>query len=449
LLETPVFPHQIAYEEFAGMKNVALDLPARSVTEPYEKVLPRILVLRSLAVALALIAVLFLAAGCSDDEPTITYPVPPEAASKLWMYDVFGNSADDIYVSGHKGTMAHFDGTSWSEVDMNTSHNIVSIWGEGDGILYACGEGGSIWKNSGSGWGSMDSGTSHDLVGIGSHYGDIHISGTEGSLRRLSGSEWVGVGSSMIVRDANGGPVDTLRISKDIASLVTVNHYFVGGAYRLSTWDQDDSIGVEDTDGMILGPDVDYPDTPELGRFDWHLRPVRSDEIAASEWIQCSTSDDSTLSNNYLGTSEGWIMQLSLSPENRLVWSKMYPRITADPRAAINDMWLDRLGNVYMVTHSGQIVFQSFDYNLKDGTGYRVIHQASDSSLQGLWGLNSEELFAVGLTEKVVLRYRYDSLAQVFESVATDTLQFDEKSMARKALTNDSDRDKFGRPLTN
>lgn len=405
------------------------------------------LAVRTLAIALALVTVLLLAVGC-DDDPDITYPIPPQPAAKLWLFDVFGNSADDVYACGFKGAMAHYDGTEWTEVEMNTSQNIVAIWGKGDGTLFACGGNGSIWKQSGSGWNSMTTNTTNYLVGLGSHYGDIHASGVNGSLLRLSGDEWVDAKSSLILRDASGSPLDTLSRDKDIASLVTVNHYFIGGAYRLKDWDRVDSIGTEDTDGMILGPDVDYPDTPDLGRFDWHLRPLRADEIAPSEWIQCSTSHDTILSNNYLGTSEGWVLQLSRNPEGRLVWSKMYPRITNDPRSAINDMWLDRAGNLYMITHAGEMVFQSFDYSLRDGTGYRVVQQMCPGSLLGLWAASSEELFAVGYTEKVVYRFRYDPLAQVFESVGNDTLQFDVKSSAAKTLADGNDLDKFGRPLT-
>lgn len=393
-----------------------------------------------------LLALLLLSAACSDDEATVTYPTPPQPASKLWMYDVFGNDANDVYACGSLGTMAHYDGTNWSPVEMNASKNVVAIWGAGDGTLYACGGGGSVWKNSSGSWNSMVSGTSDYLVGLGSFNGDIHVSGRNGALQRLSGGSWVDTKTVMIVREPEGAPLDTLSRRDDIESLVTVNHYFIGGAYRLPTYDRETSIGLSDTDGMVLGLDIYYPEEPS---FDWQLRPLRADEIAASEWIQCSTSDDEILGNNYLGTSEGWVFQLSLNESNRLVWAKMYPRITSDPRAAINDMWLDASGNLYLVTHDGRLVFQSNDYNFKEDIGYRVEKQVTGSSLMGLWGSDPDHLFAVGLVEKTVFRYRYDTTTAEFIELGVDEINFDEKSLsARVRITTDQEYDKFGRPIS-
>ena len=427
------------------MKNAASDLPVCSSTGFRAQIFSKTPVPLSRILILALLASLILASGCSDDDADVTFPTPPQPASKLWMYDVFGNSADDVYACGYMGSMVHFDGENWTEVNMKSSQNIVAIWGEGDGTLYACGGGGSVWRNSGTGWNSMDSGSGNYLVGLGSFNGDIHVSGLEGTLRRLSGNSWDDTKSSMIIRDPNGAPLDTLDRKFDIASLVTVNHYFVGGAYRLPDFDFEESIGTEETDGMVLGLDQDF-DLPDSVRFDWQLRPLRADEIAASEWIQCSTSDHEILGNNYLGTSEGWVFNLSLSDDDRLVWAKMYPRITMDPRAGINDMWLDASNNLYMVTHSGQLVFQTHDYQIDDNgiqTGYRVIHQVNSNSLMGLWGADPDNLFMVGLIEKTVFRYRYDFPDSNFEAVSVDTLQFAEKS-----LTIGDNLDKFGRPLS-
>ena len=427
------------------MKNVASNLPASSGTGSCAGIAPRSTAARTAFPVLFLLAALVLFGGCSDDSDDISFPTPPAAESKLWLYDVYGRSASDVYVGGYQGAMAHFDGTAWTEIGLGSNDNVVAIWGNTEGTLYAVGGGGSIWKNSAASWSSMESGTSSYLVGLGSHYGSIYASGVDGALVKLTGSTWSQAKSSLILRDPSGAPTDTLSRNVDVASLVTVNHYFIGGAYHLADWDADESIGTEFTDGMVLGPDVDYPDDPEYGRFDWQLRPLRGDEIAPSEWIQCSTSDPQVLSNNYLGTTEGWVFQLSRNDNNRLVWSKLYPRITEDPRTGINDMWLDASGNLYMVTHDGYLVFQSHNYSFIEDTGFRVAQRINSSSLMGLWAEDTESLFIVGLIEKVVLRYRYDEMARQFEAVASDTLQFADKSFAGRGAGDGLD--KFGQPL--
>ena len=202
---------------------------------------------------------------------------------------------------------------------------------------------------------------------------------------------------------------------------------------------------------MVIGPDVDFPDDNEYGRFAWQLRPLRGDEIANSEWIQCATSDDEILGNNYLGTTEGWVFRLLRNESDRLVWAKIYPRITDDPRAAVNDMWLDASGNLYMVTHSGQLVFQSNDYDVDEDTfevtGYRVVQQVTGSSLMGLWASDPENIFVVGLLEDIVMRYRFDSGANEFVQVAIDTLGSGASKSLERGEFPDAGLDRFGRPI--
>ncbi|MBU8871510.1 MAG: hypothetical protein KOO60_11650 [Gemmatimonadales bacterium] len=429
------------------MKNAASGLFVCPTTGFHTRIVPQIAGILCRILLVVFLASLFLVAGCSDDEVDVTFPTPPQPSSKLWLYDVFGTTETDtegniisnVFACGYGGSMVHFDGETWTQVDMNTSHNIVSIWGPGDGTLYACGFGGSIWRNSGTGWSNMDSGTDSYLVGLGSFNNDIHVCGVDGALRQLSGNTWEDTKTVMILRDPVGAPLDTLSRSIDIESLVTINHYFIGGAYRLPSYDEDENIGTEYTDGMVLGKDISFPEQPQ---FDWHLRPLRADEIVPSEWIQCSTSDSSGLvGNNYLGTTEGWVFQLSDSQMTGLTWVKVHPRITTDPRAGINDMWLDELGNLFMVTHSGQVVFQSHDYKYNE-TGFRVVQQITSGSLMGLWGEDSDNLFAVGLIEKTVFRLRYDFTERIFE-VSEDLLPFIEKSPV-----GGDNLDKFGRPLT-
>ena len=191
---------------------------------------------RSPAVILGLLAttlltLLVLTAGCSDD-PDVTYPEPYSAPIRNWMYDVYGTAADDVYACGAGGALYHYDGASWTRIPLGTTRNVTALWGTDDEnpTLYACGGGGNIWRNGGSGWNSMDSGTSAYLVGLGEHYGDIHAGGTDGTLVRLNSGSWDGVRSSMVIRDPEGAPIDTLDRLEDIESFVAVNHYFIAAA---------------------------------------------------------------------------------------------------------------------------------------------------------------------------------------------------------------------------
>ncbi len=374
---------------------------------------------RALRIALPVVGLLALtlAAGCSDDDSNVGYPIQDPPADPPWYYTVGGTAANNVYVAGASGVMYHWDGADWTLVDLGTSRAVTEIWGPGDGSLYLCGHGGMIMRNTGSGWQGMTSGTTKDLYAIGSYQGQVHAVGFEGAAKRLSGSSWQDILPTAVIRNAQAGGAasDTLNIPTDTASLLTVNHWFIGGAYRKPDWRTTD-IGRTNTDGMVLTADNPPEDLPA---FDWQLRPLRGDQLALYEWVYCTTSDDANLANNFLGTSEGWLFQLveDLDNPGSLVWAKYATRITEDRDTGIRDMWLDG-ADLYMVTDGGRIVYRSADGE------YRELYNGQDS-LVGIWGASASEFYVAGFMNETVLRCSYDAVADAF-TVEHVTLDFPE-----------------------
>ncbi len=359
---------------------------------------------------------LALCTGCGSDEADVTFPTQPQPPSMRWLFDVFGTSANNVYIGGNDGVAFRWDGTAWTPVDLNTDRAITCIWGPGDGTLYLSGHGGLIMRNTGGGWSSMSSGTTNDLYALGSYQGQVHAVGYGGAARRLAGGAWQNIPSIAVIRNPQAGnaPSDTLDLNLDVESLLTVNHYFLGGAYRLPGWRETD-MGRTNTDGMVLTADSPPPTLPG---FDWQLRPLRGDQLALYEWIYCTTSDDATLSNNYLGTSEGWLFQLVEDENNpgKLIWSKFNTRITADRNTGIRDMWLAANGDLYMVTDGGRIVYRAVD-----GTTRELYNQLN--SLVGIWGASPAEFWVTGYMDQTILRCSYDPVGDVFTSTPV-TLAF-------------------------
>jgi hypothetical protein len=63
-----------------------------------------------------------------DGEQTDMFCLPPNVSmsiNKIW-----GRSSNDLYVVGYAGNIAHFNGTSWSKIESNTTLNINDIWGD-------------------------------------------------------------------------------------------------------------------------------------------------------------------------------------------------------------------------------------------------------------------------------------------------------------------------------
>ncbi len=352
---------------------------------------------------ISILALALVGAGCSDDSEDITYPDAPPAEQMNWLFDVYGTGVDDVYACGNKGAMFHFDGSEWSYVDMGSGVPITSIWGPDGGPLYAVGHEGKLWDNSSGDWTAQSSGTSNDLYGLGIFNNDVYLCGVDGTLRRLSGGAWSDVGQIMVIRSPAipHAPEDTLMMNEDIASLLTVNQYFIGGAYKLPSY-EGEYIGLNGTDGMVLSLDAE----PES--FDWELRPLGDDQFALSEWVMCTTNSIANLGDNYLGTSEGWVFKLVLGDEGNNVWSKMSPDITETAKSGIRDMWLDENSNLYMVTDEGDMVFQTQDYNFSDDLGMRRIFHVTHSGLTSIWGADTDHMYMTGFTEDTIIEASMD-----------------------------------------
>ena len=389
----------------------------------------------SLASTLVLMLAALALSGCSDDEPTVVFPTAPDPEQNDWLFAVFGTAADDVYAVGNKGAMLHFDGTDWSLTDMGVTAAIVDVWGPGDGTVYACGHNGRLWRNTGTGWSSLDSGTSKDLFGLGNYGGSVYACGKDGALRRQASGTWVGSGAEIIKRNsATGAAEDTLSLNRDIASLVTVSYYGFGGAYIVPDYDGE-IVGMNGTDGMILGADdeVDIQGNP---LYDWRLRPIKGSQLADSEWVLTSISSSSVNNDNYLGTSEGWLFQLT----EEFVWSKLYPQITQGNGYGIRGLWRDADGNIYMVTDEGQLVYQTFDYSYVTGSGERVVLLEVSKPLMDIWGSDPANLFLVGYVEGQIIHCSHDPVAGTFD------FEYREVTFPDKGLGLDPGYDHLGLP---
>ncbi len=384
------------------------------------------LVTVSLLIALALIS------GCSDDEGSSTFPPPIPQETKHWLFGIGGTDATNIYVCGRLGSMFHYDGTSWSDVDMGVNSDIVDIQNV-DGVLYAVGHNGKIWKNTGSSWSSMDSGTSQHLFGFGKYQGETYACGFGGTLLRLSGNSWSSVGGSIVLRDPNFAAIDTMRMDRDIFSLVTIGNNFIGGAFLDPTW-EGPAFGIDGTKGMILSKDSP-PEEEENSNFDWWLRPLSGAELIDAEWVVSSTTDSETPSRNFLATSEGFLFRLLVDGDGNDNWIKDNLRVTHDRGRGISDMYLTPDNVLYMVTDDGLVVARE-----DDGTTTELFKQGV--ALTGIWGTGSDNLFIVG--------YMEDEFYHAVHHAGTDTLEItkiDWPVTLSKSLETGIDLDEYNRPI--
>jgi hypothetical protein len=117
-------------------------------------------------------------------------------------YGLWGSSAADVYAVGVRldvdhlvGSMAHFDGESWSLVDTPGGGVPNSVWGLDASTVFAVGEGGMILERDGDGWSAMDSGSEQRLLAVWGRAADeVYAVGVGGggqcTALRFDGAAW-------------------------------------------------------------------------------------------------------------------------------------------------------------------------------------------------------------------------------------------------------------------
>lgn len=326
-------------------------------------------------------------------DSTITFsavyrPERPPVDNPAWLYDVLGTAADDVYAVGPRGTLLHFDGASWSRISLGVDDPVNVLGLDGGGGLWACGAAGGLWQRSGGSWDRVNLETMENLVALGTYRGVLHVGGGEGFLKRYQGGQWLDTGREIVIRDPmHLEPVDTLDRTEDLAFVTTIAHFGIGGAYRLPDY-EGDPVGIQGSQGMVLGEDEDFP---------WRLDTLGLTVMDDPNWVMCSTSDGAHPERNFLGLNNGGLLQLQ-DEQGTLQW-RYLPVSLGE---GLRDLWLEEDGDLYSVNSDGRIVY------LPAGGSPEVLYDGS-AWLSGIWGTGPDNLWVVGLTEGVILHVDHDA----------------------------------------
>lgn len=104
---------------------------------------------------------------------------------------VWGSSATDIHAVGSDGTIVHFDGSRWTTQQSGVTAHLASIWGRGPRDIFAAGTSGTILHFDGSRWTPQQSGTTEHLRKIrGVGPSDVFAVGDNGAIVHFDGRGW-------------------------------------------------------------------------------------------------------------------------------------------------------------------------------------------------------------------------------------------------------------------
>jgi hypothetical protein len=103
-------------------------------------------------------------------------------------YKVWGSAANDVYVVGQRGIVLHWDGTTWSELFVGASDDLISVWGTSTNNVVAVGGRGngiiSVWN--GSQWRTQSLAPLPGLNGVWLRSPTVaHAAGANGVLVRI------------------------------------------------------------------------------------------------------------------------------------------------------------------------------------------------------------------------------------------------------------------------
>ncbi|WP_170156808.1 serine/threonine-protein kinase [Roseimicrobium gellanilyticum] len=136
-----------------------------------------------------------------EDRPT-TLAYAPEEAGSGWtvvppitdtdLHCVWGWDPRNVWAVGQKGTILHFDGSSWKKMDSGTLEDLFAVVGTQDGTcVWAAGDHGTILRFRAGQWETMASGTTERLLAIvcccPNH---AWAAGENGSLCRWENMKW-------------------------------------------------------------------------------------------------------------------------------------------------------------------------------------------------------------------------------------------------------------------
>ena len=115
-------------------------------------------------------------------------PVPLPQLQTVW-----GFSASDIFAGGANGTIAHWNGTAWTQMTTGLVSDVTDLWGPAPNDVFAVGSNGMISHYNGTAWTTMTSDTNNRLEAVwGTSGTDVFATGGD-TLLHYDGTRWLEV----------------------------------------------------------------------------------------------------------------------------------------------------------------------------------------------------------------------------------------------------------------
>ena len=117
--------------------------------------------------------------------------VPDALRSSATLFKVWGAAADDVWIVGTDGTLAHYDGSAFEQVDAAGGHTLFTVHGDGERAYAVGGDvSGVLLEHDGSGWKDVTPDDAPQLSGVCASKRAAYAAGIGGTLYRRESSGW-------------------------------------------------------------------------------------------------------------------------------------------------------------------------------------------------------------------------------------------------------------------
>ena len=107
------------------------------------------------------------------------------------LLSVYGFGEDNVFVGGAEGTILHFDGKQWTQMDSGGRWTLKRMWGSAPDNLYGVCTDGKILRYDGTVWKPEDTENFPPMSAIwGRGSDDIFVGCRLGKIGRWNGSQW-------------------------------------------------------------------------------------------------------------------------------------------------------------------------------------------------------------------------------------------------------------------
>ena len=284
------------------------------------------------------------------------------------LHGIWGDSSSSFYAVGSRGTILHYNGSSWNYIESAVSEDLNGVWGSSSNDVYVAGDAGTILHYNGTRWTVMNSGTIEDLQCVyGTSGTNIYAVGTSGTILNYDGTAW-SVFPTFFPETYNG-----------VWASSSTNVFFVG-------------------------------DNGQINHFDGTSFNLEQMDSGTYEDLLCvwGASEDDV----YAAGKNGTLLHYDGN-----TWTAMNSGISD----YIYDLWGSSGSDVFAVSLNSNILHF-------DGSSWAETPDTNDH-LFGIWGISGSEILAVGDGEKIVkyngtswteIRYNTYSYTDIWGSGSDD-----------------------------